>query len=82
MEMEEDEIFKLTSKDGNISVEKETVIGRRPSEAASRNRKMKGEPRTGEIWGNMAVPGSGECPGRCLRLALFGSNSADSGNIQ
>jgi len=25
MEMEEDEIFKLTSKDGNISVEKETV---------------------------------------------------------
>ena len=38
MEMEEDEIFKLTSKDGNISVEKETVMGtgRRPSEAASK----------------------------------------------
>ena len=52
MEMEDDEIFKLTSKDGNISVEKETVMGtgRRPSEAASRNRKMKGEPRTGEMW--------------------------------
>ena len=52
MEMEDDEIFKLTSKDGNISVEKETVMGtcRRLSEAASRNRKMKGEPRTGEIW--------------------------------